>query len=83
MKTIKQNPIRFIRDVPKIDIPVFICCGRRDYTTPFELSAEYLNKLNAPQKELVWFENSAHAPNFEEPDAFQSFCITKLKPCIV
>ena len=67
------------RDVPAIGVPVFICCGRYDYCVPFELAVEYLEKLDAPQKEVIWFEHSAHAPCFEEPDAFNEFCIMKLK----
>jgi len=79
----QQNRVNLFIDVPEINVPVFFCCGRRDYTVPFELAAEYLDKLRAPQKELVWFEHSAHAPNFEEPDVFREFCVTKLKDCIV
>jgi pimeloyl-ACP methyl ester carboxylesterase len=26
--------------------------------------------LEAPSKEFIWFENSAHAPLFEEPEKF-------------
>jgi len=29
-----------------------------------------LDRLQAPHKELVWFEHSAHIPFFEEPERF-------------
>ena len=56
-----------IRDVK---VPVFFFAGRHDYTTPFALIQEYFDILEAPAKELVWFEHSAHFPFFEEPEAF-------------
>ena len=73
------NRVNLFRDVPAIGVPVFICCGRHDYNVPFELAVEYLEKLRAPYKEIVWFEHSAHAPNFEEPNVFNEFCLTKLR----
>ncbi len=51
-------------------IPVYFLIGRYDYNTPWELSERYFNLLSAPKKKYVWFENSAHAPNYEEPEAF-------------
>jgi len=85
LKTLEeqQNRVNLFQEVLEINAPVFFCCGRRDYNVPFELAVEYLEKLRAPQKEIVWFEHSAHSPNFEEPDVFQEFCLTKLKGCIV
>jgi len=75
----QQNEVNLFADVPEINVPVFFCSGRRDYNVPFELVVEYMDKLRAPYKEMIWFENSAHLPNFEEPDVFYDFCLTKLK----
>ncbi len=72
------NKVNLFEDVTEINAPVFFCCGRRDYTVPFELTVEYFEKLKAPKKEMVWFEHSAHLPNFEEPEVFNTFC-AKLK----
>ena len=58
------------RDAPRFAVPVFFFIGRHDYTTPSELSARYFAMLEAPEKKLYWFEDSAHCPNFEEPLAF-------------
>jgi pimeloyl-ACP methyl ester carboxylesterase len=64
-----------IRDqIPALEIPAVFCTGRRDYTTPHELVVEYCEALSAPSKEVVWFENSAHLPNLEEPDKFCDVC---------
>ena len=70
----EQNKVKIIKDVPEMKVPVYFCCGRRDYNTPFELVVEYAEKLKAPQKRIVWFDHSAHLPNFEEPEQFCDFC---------
>lgn len=59
----------------RIDVPVYLVTGRHDYNVPFELTEEYYNKLVAPRKKLIWFEKSAHMPNFEEPDKFNRLMI--------
>jgi pimeloyl-ACP methyl ester carboxylesterase len=35
-----------------------------------ELGEQYFEILEAPEKELIWFENSAHGAPFEEPQKF-------------
>lgn len=56
--------------VPQVVIPVYFFTGRYDYTDPYILTEEYARRLEAPRKELVWFEESAHFPFLEEPDNF-------------
>jgi pimeloyl-ACP methyl ester carboxylesterase len=63
--------INFLEQVPRLDVPVYFFEGRHDYNTPWELVQEYYDRLGAPQgKQLIWFENSAHSPNLEEPEKF-------------
>jgi pimeloyl-ACP methyl ester carboxylesterase len=59
-----------LAEVLHVGVPVYFFTGRYDYTTPFELVEIYLDRLAAPQKELVWFPHSAHFPFFEEPERF-------------
>jgi proline iminopeptidase len=54
-------------DLHKVDVPVFLFMGRHDYTTPPEIAANWIGKLDAPRKKLVYFEHSAHLPMVEEP----------------
>jgi pimeloyl-ACP methyl ester carboxylesterase len=70
----------FIRDVPRLDVPVYFFAGRHDYNTPFELVEEFSSTLEAPHNEIVWFENSAHSPNLEESDLYQDILINKVLP---
>lgn len=60
------------RLVMRVDVPVFLFLGRHDLNTPSVLAAEYLDRLDPPLKRVVWFEESAHFPFFEEPARFHS-----------
>jgi pimeloyl-ACP methyl ester carboxylesterase len=75
----EQMEINLLKELPEIKVPVYFCTGRRDYNVPFELVKEYMEILKSPHKEIVWFENSGHLPNFEEPEKFNDFCLLKLK----
>jgi pimeloyl-ACP methyl ester carboxylesterase len=51
----------------RLGCPVLIFAGRHDYTTPSEPVQRWFNRLEAPSKRWVWFENSAHMMYAEEP----------------
>ena len=51
-------------------VPMLFLLGRHDRVAPGVLAAAYLERLSAPYKKVVWFENSAHNPNYEEPETF-------------
>jgi proline iminopeptidase len=57
-------------DVVKFDCPILLFEGRHDDTTPGEIAAAWLARVEAPGKKLVWFENSAHMVMVEEPGRF-------------
>lgn len=56
------------KSAPKLEVPVYFITGRHDYNTPFTLVEDYVKMLEAPHKEIIWFENSAHWIPFEEPE---------------
>ena len=58
----------FLSDVKKLDVPVFLTIGRHDSNTPPELAKQWLDALEAPKKEWIWFEDSAHSPLAEESE---------------
>ena len=64
----------------RIDTPVFMFLGRQDYTTPSPIAADWLDRLNAPRKGVVWFENSAHLPFIEEPGRVFEALLTQVRP---
>jgi pimeloyl-ACP methyl ester carboxylesterase len=59
-----------IDEIAQIEVPVYFFTGRHDYVTPFELIEVYNERLQAPAKRIVWFDESAHFPFFEEPGRF-------------
>ncbi|MBD5086241.1 MAG: alpha/beta hydrolase [Clostridiales bacterium] len=67
----QTNP-DFINSVKQLQIPVYFLLGHHDYNCPVELAEEWYNKLDAPDKKLIWFVNSAHSPQWEEPDKWNS-----------
>ena len=56
----------------KFDAPIFILDGRLDMNTPSELVEDWFNMIEAPRKELFWFEKSGHNPLGDEPEAFKA-----------
>jgi pimeloyl-ACP methyl ester carboxylesterase len=46
------------------------------------LAHDYFERIDAPFKRFRWFENSAHSPPFEEPEAFNKFMIDEVLPVV-
>jgi pimeloyl-ACP methyl ester carboxylesterase len=66
--------------VPKVDVPIYFVVGRYDHMAPFEVSQKYFSPLIAPNKEWIWFENSAHFPQWEEVEKFHDLLTKKVLP---
>ncbi len=62
--------INMITDYPKIDIPVYFFLGRHDINAPGSFVEKYVEVLDSPHKEIVWFEHSGHSPWINERDRF-------------
>ena len=62
----------FLRDCTEFQMPFYIFQGRKDNNTPSALIQDYYDAIVAPDKDLVWFENSAHGPLGEEPEKFKA-----------
>jgi pimeloyl-ACP methyl ester carboxylesterase len=65
----------FYASCPKIEIPVYFLSGKYDLTVNIDLTREYCNYLDAPIKGFYIFENSAHAPLFEETERFREILV--------
>jgi pimeloyl-ACP methyl ester carboxylesterase len=59
------------RTLPRIEVPVLLVQGRHDQVAPGESARQYASSLQAPRKQLIWFENSAHTPHLDEPARFR------------
>jgi len=56
--------------IAALPLPTFFLLGRHDANTPGALAVAYLETLQAPLKHVVWFEDSAHFPFWEQPNRF-------------
>jgi pimeloyl-ACP methyl ester carboxylesterase len=74
----KYLNLNLFDEVKKVDVPIYFLIGKMDYTTPFVLVQKYVDFIQAPYKEIIWFEKSSHSPMFEEPDAFNDTLIHKI-----
>ncbi|MEG1558137.1 MAG: alpha/beta hydrolase [Oscillospiraceae bacterium] len=68
----------FAKSCIKFKIPYLIFDGVLDKNTPAELVEDYFNLIEAPQKELIWFEESGHNPMSDEPEKFKSLLRDRL-----
>ncbi len=75
--------LNLLRDVQSLKVPVFLALGRLDMQVVATVSAAYFDILDAPHKELTWFEQSGHMVPFEEPEAFNRLMIDKVRPFAV
>ncbi|SFR95097.1 Lysophospholipase, alpha-beta hydrolase superfamily [Dyella sp. OK004] len=53
--------------VRRLDCPLILFLGRHDHNVSSSLGAAWFEKVQAPSKRLVWFEDSAHEVMNEEP----------------
>jgi len=66
-----QNPLPVL--VKRLNIPAYFLMGRYDYITSVRAAKDYFDALEAPVKEFVVFEQSAHYPQFEEKEKFAAW----------
>lgn len=74
--------VNFMKSASSLSIPVYFLQGRHDYNTPSSLVEGYYEALDAPYKELIWFENSAHHPMYEEALKYDQILIDRLLPWV-
>ena len=65
-------------DFTKLNVPVYFFLGRHDINAPTVLVEDYYRVLDAPDKEIVWFEHSGHSPWINEPEKF----VTEVLSCL-
>ncbi len=61
------------REAPRLEVPAYFFLGRHDMVVTSAVAQRYFEKLEAPRgKQLIWFENSGHWPQFEEPEKYRA-----------
>jgi len=64
----------------KLSVPLILFEGRHDRNVNSEVAAVWFDTVKAPEKQLVWFEHSAHIPMTEEPGKFLLALIRYARP---
>lgn len=70
--------VDFRAQVASLDVPVYVIQGRWDVNAVGSLLEVWFEQLEAPHKELIWFENSAHTPMWDEPAHFVDVIVDRL-----
>jgi esterase/lipase len=64
----------------EFEIPIFFVSGKNDWQVYYQLVADYYEQVQAPYKEMLWLENSAHLVVVEEPGRFLNFLVNRVLP---
>jgi pimeloyl-ACP methyl ester carboxylesterase len=72
-------------DLPKeigsdFDVPIFFFSGKHDFHISHRVTDPWFNTIDAPYKEQVFFNNSAHVPFQTEPGEFLIALVQKVLP---
>lgn len=68
------------RGATELDTPVFLFLGRYDYAVSSQIAFDWFNSLEAPCKQAIWFEHSAHMMQFEQPGRFIVSLVQEVRP---
>jgi pimeloyl-ACP methyl ester carboxylesterase len=66
--------------VTDLGCPLILLLGRHDRTVNSDVADAWFQRVKAPEKHLVWFENSAHEPESEEPGKFLLSLVRYARP---
>lgn len=73
------NKQDLLQEIKEIRVPVYFIEGRYDHMVSSSVAEEFFNSLRAPAgKTLIWFENSGHVANLDEPEKFYDVMVEKI-----
>jgi pimeloyl-ACP methyl ester carboxylesterase len=64
-------------------VPMLFMMGRHDLMTPYVTARRYYNRIEAPSKAFITFDDSAHFVMLEEPGRFLIALVDRLRPYAV
>ena len=70
---LQDMDLRF--DATHFELPVYQILGRHDMNNPYQIPEDYFNRLEAPSKQLYFFEDSGHGMIWEEASMFHKIMI--------
>lgn len=71
--------VKLEEDNTSFKCPILMFDGCLDKNTPADLVQDYFDKIDAPYKELVWFEESGHNPLIDEAERFKDLLKDRFK----
>ncbi|MCK6510119.1 alpha/beta hydrolase [Myxococcota bacterium] len=77
LPAIQQTNLRSIRH---LHAPALFLSGRYDLLTSGQQLERFVQQLQAPHKQLLWFEDAGYAPHREDPDRFYKALLDLLPP---
>ena len=66
--------------IRKLETPLILMLGRHDINVSSEVAAEWFETVEAPSKQLIWFERSGHHQTSEEPGKLLLSLVTYARP---
>lgn len=72
--------VDFRQQATKLEVPIYFLIGRHDINAPTVFVEDYYAVLDAPHKQIVWFEHSGHTPWVSESDRFVETMVNTVLP---
>ena len=69
----QQSQASITQSIKKVNVPIWFIMGRYDHMTSTAAAQDYFNSIEAPHKEFIVYEQSAHYPQLEETDVFSNW----------
>jgi pimeloyl-ACP methyl ester carboxylesterase len=66
-----------------VGCPIFIFQGRHDYETSYAVARQWFERVHAPSKKFVTFENSSHMAPLEQPGQYLQYLVELARPLAV
>jgi pimeloyl-ACP methyl ester carboxylesterase len=68
----------FMTQAADLEVPVYFFVGRYDVNAMASLAERYYDVLDAPLKELIWFEKSGHPPLYSEANKLVDVMVNRV-----
>ena len=72
--------VDFRRDVPRLDVPVYILDAEHELSARRDLALEWYNMVQSPHKRIYTFADASHAVAFEQFESFTKIMTDTIIP---
>lgn len=73
----EYRKLDFYNSIHDFAIPIYFVQGENDLLAVTSVVAEYYNKINSPNKDMLIIKNCGHDPQWDHPQEFHSFLKNK------